>query len=97
ACTTARCRLDAARAGEACAGEAIPPSIGTKIDKALGKLAAAAVGTPKKARSLTFAARALLTKAGRAALRASKGRRARISIRCGKVLSTTCRDVATGR
>jgi hypothetical protein len=95
-CTTPRCRLDAARMGAACEGQAIPANISKQLTRALTLLDQAATSPSKRARKLLKSARAALTRAGKLSTRAAKGKRPKLSGGCADALKTTVGGIAAG-
>jgi hypothetical protein len=94
-CTSVRCQLDAGLASAACATETIPVGITKKLDRAT-RFVEMAADTPKKARRLVKRAKAALKQAARAAARASKGKRAKLSPGCASAIRQTTDRVRGG-
>jgi hypothetical protein len=94
-CTSARCQLDAGLASAACATETIPVGITKKLDRAT-RFVEMAADTPKKARRLVKRAKAALKQAARAAARATKGKRAKLSPGCARAIQQTTDRVRGG-
>jgi hypothetical protein len=92
-CTSPRCFMEGALRSQACAGDTVPPSVATKLDRALDLIdMAAATG---KVKPLKGAAR-LLKKATKAAGKASHGRRPRLSTACADAIRTAADGVRSG-
>jgi len=81
-CPTPRCSLEAAVQGAACGPDTIPAAIKQKLARAPELLDESLTSPPAKARSLRKKAKHLLTRAGAAALRASRGRKPKLSAGC---------------
>jgi hypothetical protein len=94
-CTSVRCQLDADLARAGCATETIPVGITKKLDRAT-RLIEMAADTPKKARRLVKRAKAALKQAARAAARATKGKRAKLSPGCASAIRQTTDRVRGG-
>jgi cysteine-rich repeat protein len=84
-CLTVRCAIEQALASPACAA-GVPPSVGRKLDAAIGDAELAPGQTPKKAAKLYKAAKRLLAKASKAAGKASRGKHPRLSPECAATL-----------
>jgi hypothetical protein len=95
ACTTVRCALDDARTS-ACAGQTLPRSVSAKLDRAIGQIELAPSQTEKKAMKLYKGAKRLLAKASKAAGKAARGRRPKLSADCASALRNAI-AVAIGR
>jgi hypothetical protein len=85
-CTTVRCALDAARESPACAGQTLPASVAAKLDRAIAQLALAPSQTDKKAKKLYKSAKRLLAKASKAAGKAARGKRPKLSADCAAAI-----------
>ena len=95
-CTSARCTLDAARTGPACAGQAVPPGLAAKLTKAETLLDEAATTPGKKARGLRHAAKRTLTQVGKIAIRAARRKEHKISAACAAALKAATDRVVAG-
>jgi len=82
ACRTLRCLIDAARRGPHCGDETLPPSVTNKLDRAIQMAELAPGQTPKKTKRLYTSARRLLAKAGKAATKAARGSRPKLTAEC---------------
>ena len=96
ACTTARCVLDGARHGAACADQSLPGKVSTKIDQAVTSIEAADHLSPKKISRSLRRARTLLNAASGAAAHAAKGHHAKLSRPCADVIRTAVATVVSG-
>jgi hypothetical protein len=85
-CTTVRCALDEARDTPACAGQTLPTKVVAKLDRAIGQIELAPSQTAKKAAKLRKSARRLLAKASKAAVKAARGKRPKLSADCASAL-----------
>jgi uncharacterized delta-60 repeat protein len=81
-CLTPRCVVDGVVRGP-CASDRIPARIRRKLDRAPALLELAETRPPKKAAALRNKAVRLLDQAGRAALRATRGKHPKLSATCG--------------
>ena len=89
-CPTARCAVAAVEQGQACGSDTIPAAIRRKLDRAPDLLEQAQISFPGKARVLRQKARHLLERAGGGALRASRGKKPKLSAGCaGSIKETT--------
>ena len=75
--------------GPACEPDTIPAAIKHKLDRAPELLNEAVSSPPVKARSLRKKAKHFLTRAGAAALRASRGRKPKLSAVCAASIKET--------
>lgn len=87
-CGTVRCLLEEALAGPACGDEVLPDKIRKKLDRAIIRVEAAPGQPEKKAAKLYKSATRLLGKAAKAADKATRGNRPKLSGEC----STALRD-----
>jgi hypothetical protein len=81
-CPTPRCSMDAAVQGPACASDTIPRAIRRRLAHARALLERAETSPPGKVRMLRERAKRLLERAGASALRATRGRKPRLSAAC---------------
>jgi hypothetical protein len=94
-CVTTRCLLDAPLQGDACAGATIPPSVSSKLDKAV-RLIAQGSGSSKKAKALRRAAKNTLRLASKAARKATKGKKPKLSSACADAIQRAANGVLAG-
>jgi hypothetical protein len=87
------CEIDAAMHGPACAGEVLPRAVGRKIDQAMHLAANAEASQSLQAARLRRKARSLLALAGKAAVKASRGRRPKISAVCAAAIQGAANTV----
>ncbi len=95
-CATPRCTIDAALHGAECDGQIVPPAIGKKLARATSLIDRAASRPAKKARHLLKAARHLLKLAGKAAQKAAKGRRPKLTRECAAAIGQATGAVTAG-
>jgi len=93
-CPSPRCSLDAVVQGPACASDDIPAPIRRKLERAPALLDQAVTSPPAKAKRLRMKARALLTRAGGAALRATHRKPPRLSAPCAAAIDATAAALA---
>lgn len=93
-CTSARCTVEAALQSAACASETIPLAITKKLARVV-ELVETPANTPKQGRRLTARAKVLLNQAARATLRATKGKRPKISPTCADAIRQGIEGVRT--
>jgi len=94
-CTTPRCLLDAALHGAACSGAAVPRAIVKKLDRGT-TLIDRADAKPKAARRLHGKAKHVLNAAGKAAGKASKGRKPKLGAACAAAIQQAVGAVVAG-
>ncbi len=87
ACLTARCLATAAIDAGACADESVPPSVTSRLDRAVGLIEQARAAEGRRASKLAKSAARLLKAADRAATKATHGRRARLTSACAGEIS----------
>jgi hypothetical protein len=93
----ARCSVDAVVQGSACGTETIPAAIRRKLGRAPELMELAETSPTGKARLLRKKARRLLGQAGTSALRASRGKKPKLSGACATAIKeTTDRLAAAG-
>ena len=85
-CTTLRCSLDSVIASPACAGDAVPSSVTTKLDQATTLIEDAATSPAKEAKKLLKRAKKAVRLAKANTKRAAKGKKPKISSECAGVL-----------
>ena len=95
-CSTPRCSVEAVVEGAACGADAIPAAIRHKLDRAPALLDQAETSPPGKARELRKRAKHLLERAGGSALRASRGRKPKLSADCAAAIKETTDQLAAG-
>ena len=88
-CSTARCSVEAVMQGQACGADTIPAAIQRKLGRAPELIARAETSPPGKARLLRKKAKHLLEQAGTSALRASRGRKPKLSAGCASAIKET--------
>src|SRR5205823_6287292 len=93
-CTRARCTLTALSGAE-CAGQTLPASVTAKLTRAMRLIDQAATSPARKAHRFLNQARRALNQAGTKAIRASKGRRPRISPACAEALRNAAQSVVS--
>jgi hypothetical protein len=84
-CTTPRCRIDAALHGPACGDETVPRSITKKLDRGTTLLDRADQHA-KSAKRLRRQAKRAFTSAGKAAGKAAKGKKPKLSAECAAAI-----------
>jgi hypothetical protein len=82
--------------GSACAGDALPRSVARKIDQAVRSVEQSEASQSSHAARLRKKARALLALAGKAAGRASRGRRPKISAGCAAAIQDAANTARAG-
>lgn len=92
-CRSARCTLEAALHGADCAGQVVPAPIVRKVDRAVALIELAATSPPKKARRLLGHAAGSLSQVGKAATRAAKGRKPRLTPGCATTIGRTVKGM----
>ena len=95
-CSTPRCSVEAVVEGAACGADAIPAAIRHKLDRAPALLDQAETSPPGKARELRKRAKHLLGRAGGSALRASHGKKPKLSADCAAAIKETTDQLAGG-
>jgi hypothetical protein len=95
-CTSARCAIDRALRSPDCAGDTIPPSITKKLDQAVHVIELASSAPPKKAKRLLKQAKSTLKLGARAARKAAKGKKPKLSSGCAAVIGKAADDVRRG-
>ena len=93
-CTTPRCTIDAGLHGAACGSQAVPPAILKKLDRATSLIDAAHDSAPKKARRLLHKAKSLLRLAAKAAAKAAKGKKPKLTGDCAAAIQQATGTVA---
>ena len=96
-CTTARCTIDAGLHGAACKSQAVPPAILKKLARATSLIDAAHDSAPKKARHLLHKAKSLLRLAAKAAAKAAKGKKPKLTRDCAVAIQRVTGTVAGSR
>ena len=96
-CATARCMVEAVIQGSACGSDAVPAGIRKKLRQAPELMERAATSPPAKAKRLRKKAKRLLGQARAAALRASRGKKAKLSTRCATAIKETTEQLAEAR
>jgi hypothetical protein len=81
-CGTLRCVVEAARFGPSCADQTLPAAVTKKLDRTLAQVETASGLTPRKAARGYRRARRPLRRAGKAAARAARGHRPKLSTAC---------------
>ena len=94
-CTTARCTLGTALSGAECAGQTLPASVTAKLTRAMRLIGQAATSPARKAHRFLNEARRALNQAGTKAIRASKGRRPRISPACAEAIRNAAQSIVS--
>jgi hypothetical protein len=77
---------DLLRVAPECIGEPVPPSVGRRFAKSCALLGKAAVETPKNARKLSAKASRAFKQAGKAADKAGRRKKRRVSADCAAAL-----------
>jgi hypothetical protein len=95
-CETARCVLDAALYGGACAGQAVPGSVTTKLDRAVALIERAQSTTGKEQRHRFAKAKTKLRLAGKAVRKAAKGKNPKLTAGCPAALEHAAASVRSG-
>jgi hypothetical protein len=95
-CRGGGCEIDAAVHGAACARDTVPRSVTRKIDQAVKLVEQAETTQSQKATRLRKKARALLSLAAKAAVKASRGRKAKLSPACATALQGAAETVLSG-
>jgi uncharacterized delta-60 repeat protein len=95
-CTTARCTIEATLRGPECAGETVPRIVTRKLDRAIGWLRRAESGPPGQASRSLGQAKHALERAGKAAGRAAKGRRPKLTPSCATAIRHAAGTVMSG-
>jgi von Willebrand factor A domain-containing protein 7 len=85
-CTTPRCTIDAGLRGPECGNATIPSAIRKKLDRATTLIDRAGNDSSKKARRLLRQAKHLLELAGKAAGRAAKGKKPKLTTACAAAI-----------
>ncbi len=93
-CSTPRCSVEAVVEGQACGADVIPAVIRHKLDRAPTLLDQAETSSSGKARELRKRAKHLLERAGGSALRASRGRKPKLSADCAAAIKETTDQLA---
>jgi hypothetical protein len=95
-CTTPRCTIDAALRGAECGDEIVPSGIRKKLDRATSLIDGAASDPPKKARRLLKQATHQLKVVGKAAGKAAKGKKPKLTKDCAAAIQRATGTVASG-
>lgn len=95
-CTTPRCTIDAGLRGPECADEIVPAAIRKNLDRATSLIDRAVNDPPKKARSLLKQAKQALGLAGKAAGKAAKGKKPKLSKECAAAIQRAAGTVRNG-
>jgi hypothetical protein len=95
-CTTPRCTIGAALRGPECGDEVVPAAIRRKLDQATGLIDRAGAKPRKKAARLLQQARSALKLAGRAAGKAAKGRKRKLTKECATAIQRATSTVSGG-
>ena len=95
-CPTPRCSVDAVLQGPECGSDTIPAAIRRRLRRAPVLLDEAAASPPGKARMLHRRAKRFLERAGVSALRASRGKRPKLSPGCASVIKEIADQLAAG-
>ena len=95
-CPTPRCSVQAVVQGPACGSDTIPAAIRRKLDRAPELLERAETSPPGKARVLRKKAKRFLERAGGSALRASRGKKPKLSAGCAASIKETTDQLAGG-
>jgi len=95
-CRTARCTIDAGLHGPECAGQVLPAAIRKKLDRATSLIDRAGNSPAKKARHLLGQAKRLLDLAGKAAGKAAKGRKPKLTKECAAEIQRATLTVGSG-
>jgi hypothetical protein len=95
-CTTPRCTIDAALHGPECGDENVPSSIRKRLDRATSLIDGTANDPPKKARRHLRQATHLLKAAGRAAGKAAKGKKPKLTKDCAAAIQRAAGAVGSG-
>jgi hypothetical protein len=85
-CGTVRCLIEEALAGSACGDETLPAKLRKKLDRSITRVEAAPDQPEKKAAKLYKSATRLLRKAAKAADKATRGKRPKLSDECSTTL-----------
>jgi hypothetical protein len=85
-CTTVRCVLEQAASGPACGDETVPEKIAKKLARAVERVESAPGESEKKAAKLYKSAKRLMTKAAKAADKATRGKQPKLSAECATAL-----------
>ena len=88
-CPTPRCMVDAVVRGPSCGSDTIPAAVRRKLDRAPDLLEQAQISFPGKARVLRKKTKRFLTRAGGSALRASRGKKPKLSAGCAASIKET--------
>jgi hypothetical protein len=92
-CTTAGCALEAAGTSAACAGQAIPAPVTAKFTKADNFINRSATTSPKKTRELLKKAKNALKQAKAKAIRATRGKKPKLSSDCAAAIESAAERV----
>ena len=95
-CPTPRCSVEAVVQGPACGSDTIPAAIRRKLDRAPELLEQAETSPPGQARVLRKKAKRFLERAGGSALRASRGKKPKLSAGCAASIKETTDQLAGG-
>jgi len=95
-CTSARCIMGTAQRNAACAGQTIPASVTAKLTQAENLIDQAATSPAEKARKLLKRAKKTLKQAEAKAIRATKGKTAKLSSDCAAALKGAADGVVAG-
>ncbi|HLK10174.1 MAG TPA: hypothetical protein VKW76_02210 [Candidatus Binatia bacterium] len=95
-CTTARCTIDAGLHGPECGDEIVPAAIGKKLNQAMRLIERAAGSPRKKAKRLFKQAKRLLKLAGKAAGKAARGRKPKLTKDCAGAIQRASSVVGSG-
>jgi hypothetical protein len=95
-CTTPRCTIDAALHGPECGDENVPSAIRKKLERATSLIDGAASDPPKKAKRHLRQATHLLRAAGRAAGKAAKGKKPKLTKDCATAIQRATGAVGSG-
>ena len=95
-CHGGGCEIEAVVHGPTCAGDIVPGSVTRKIDQAVQFVEQAEMSQSPQAVRLRRKARSLLALAGRAAVRASRGQRPKLSAVCAAAIQGAANTVRAG-
>jgi hypothetical protein len=95
-CLTARCILDRALHGPECAGGTVPAKITKKLDAAVHLIEQANSAPAKKAKRLVKRAKSTLKVAEKAARKAAKGKKPKLSSGCAAAIGAAVDGVRGG-
>jgi len=95
-CGGSRCEIDAAVYGPACAGNTIPRSVTKKIERAVQLIEQTETSQSQQATRLRTRARTQLSLAGKAAVKASRGKKATLSAGCAAAIQGAANPAGAG-